>query len=409
MNRTVDSQETAIKTPSISFFAAIQIVFLAGMAALAARGLSASSSAPPRMPKLLSTPRVVTPLYNEPLLVTDEQLTSVLHKLRPRLRKQQPKINYVDHALRFWGANATFGDDDTLSGSELRQLLTDDKVFTAAWGEKTRPLMMQKKGRVEVRVQQGAATSSHVDHTLASLAEAGTPLEYAFALRSDASQSSAAKATMRDLIRSALDEFDVNQTEYEWTTLTLAIFAEDGRPWTTTGGETVDFDRLARRVMRQRYGQGVCYGNHRLYALCVLLRIDDATDLISDAVRAEVMAHLSEATSRLVATQSPEGWWDRNWPDSRIETKDDELGGPTPRRVLATGHALEWWSIAPKELHPPRETLIRAGQWLVHEIEKMDDKAIDDNYTFLTHAGRALALWRGALPEVFVSKCNTRL
>jgi hypothetical protein len=325
------------------------------------------------------------------------------------LRKQQPKINYVDHALRFWGANATFGDDDTLSGSELRQLLTDDKVFTAAWGEKTRPLMMQKKGRVEVRVQQGAATSSHVDHTLASLAEVGTPLEYSFTLRSDASQSSAAKATMRDLIRSALDEFDVNQTEYEWTTLTLALFAEDGHPWTTTAGETVDFDRLARRVMRQRYGQGVCYGNHRLYALCVLLRIDDATDMISDAVRAEVLAHLSEATSRLVATQSPEGWWDRNWPDSRIETKDDELGGPTPRRVLATGHALEWWSIAPKELHPPRETLIRAGQWLVHEIEKMDDKAIDDNYTFLTHAGRALALWRGALPEVFVSKCNTRL
>lgn len=396
------------QTASLIIFALAQVVFLAGLLAFAARGLWASSSTPPRMPKLLPTPRVVMPLYDEPLLVTDEQLASVLHKLRPRLRKQQPKINYVDHALRFWGTSVAFDDADTLSGIELRQLLTNDKAFTAVWGEKTRPLMMQKKGRVEVRVQQGAATSSHVDHTLASLAEVGTPLDYPFQLRGDSSQpNETAHATMRDLIRSAMDEFDVNQTEYEWTTLTLALFAEDGRHWTTTGGERMDFDRLARRIMRQRYGQGVCYGNHRLYALCVLLRIDDESDLISDAVRAEVVAHLAEATRRLIATQSPEGWWDRNWPDPRIETKDDELGGPVPRRVLATGHALEWWSIAPRELHPPRETLIRAGQWLVREIEKMDDKAIDDNYTFLTHAGRSLALWRGALPESFVRNCNT--
>jgi hypothetical protein len=397
------AQTTASPAPihntSVTVFAVTQAAFLAGVLALAARGLFASSSAPSRMPSLRSTPRVVTPLYNEPLVVTDEQLTSVLHKLRPRLRKQQPKINYVDHALRFWGTDAVFADADTLSGTELRQLLTDDKAFTAAWGENTRPLLTQRKGRLEVRVQQGAATSSHVDHTLASLAEVGTPLNYAFTLRGTSNQQ-AATATMKDLVRSALDEFDVNQTEYEWTTLTLALFAEDGRPWTTASGETIDFDRLARRVMRQRYGQGVCYGNHRLYALCALLRLDDEADLVSDAVRVEIMAHLAEATSRLIATQSPEGWWDRNWPDQRIETKDDELGGPTPRRVLATGHALEWWSIAPKELHPPRETLIRAGQWLVREIEKMDEKAIDDNYTFLTHAGRALALWRGTTPSV---------
>ena len=51
--------------------------------------------------------------------------------------------------------------------------------------------------------------------------------------------------------------------------------------------------------------------------------------------------------------------------------------------------------MAPEELHPPRETLIRAGQWLVKQVENMDLATVDKNYTFLTHVGRSLALWRG--------------
>jgi hypothetical protein len=51
--------------------------------------------------------------------------------------------------------------------------------------------------------------------------------------------------------------------------------------------------------------------------------------------------------------------------------------------------------MAPRESHPPRDTLVRAGQWLVATIEEMSDDTIAANYTFLSHAGRALALWRG--------------
>jgi hypothetical protein len=66
--------------------------------------------------------------------------------------------------------------------------------------------------------------------------------------------------------------------------------------------------------------------------------------------------------------------------------------------LLVTGHALEWWSLAPSELLPPRETLVKAGQWTVNAILELDDETILKRYGPLSHAGRALAMWRGLWP-----------
>jgi hypothetical protein len=115
---------------------------------------------------------------------------------------------------------------------------------------------------------------------------------------------------------------------------------------------------------------------------------------LDEATRVEIGDHLREATRRLVASQSQEGFWDQNWPDAKAAARDEKLDTPLSRRILATGHALEWWAMAPAEFHPPREVLIRAGQWLAKEIDGMDSPAIEKNYTFLSHAGRALRLWR---------------
>ena len=68
------------------------------------------------------------------------------------------------------------------------------------------------------------------------------------------------------------------------------------------------------------------------------------------------------------------------------------------RKILATGHALEWWAFAPESVHPPRETMVKAGQWLVKTVDEMSDRDIASSYTFLSHAGRSLALWRGKFP-----------
>ncbi len=363
-----------------------QVAFLAALVAVpSVAGLSRDPR--PRLPQFELEPIRVEPLHNNPLIVTDEQLAAVLKKLEPRLRHSQPKINYVDHALRFWGVDATFTDPACLSGEELRKLLVDHEVFKAAWGNETKPLMSMRNGLVTVRMQQGNATASHVDHTLASLAECGTPLDFDLSLPGQTVQ-------LRTMLASAIARFEINQQEYEWTTLAAALYAVDGSAWYSVDGERMDFNRCARRLMRQQYQQGVCYGNHRLYTLVMLLRIDEQKPLLDEATRAEIGAHLREATRRLVASQAPEGFWDQNWPDAKSAARDEKLETPLSRRILATGHALEWWAMAPAEFHPPREVLVRAGQWLSKEIESMDGPAIEKNYTFLSHAGRALRLWR---------------
>lgn len=350
-------------------------------------------------PVLLNEPVQVNPQYNVPDVVTDEQLSRVLGKLRPRFKQMQPKINHVDHALRCWGADVEFEDPRCISGNEMRRLLADHQAFQAAWGVKTRPLLLAKDHGVAVRTQQGDASASHVDHTLATLAECGTPLDFPIRL-------AGGSATMRDVLSQALATFDINQHEYEWTVLALALYARDGQPWFSAEGDRMDFNRLVHRVIRQRYGQGVCYGNHRLYSLTLLLRLNRDKQLLSQAVRQELIDHLAEATRRLAANQHADGYWDRNWHDLKVPANDEDmaLGGPLSRRILATGHALEWWAMVPQEhqseLLPDQAVIVKAAHWLVSEIEKMDEKAIDANYTFLSHAGRALALWRGTVPAL---------
>ena len=98
----------------------------------------------------------------------------------------------------------------------------------------------------------------------------------------------------------------------------------------------------------------------------------------------------------LVSHQHPDGYWDQDWPDKKAA--DGESTSKIPDRILATGHALEWWALAPEHLHPPRHVLASAGQWLVREIDGLSEEETRQFYTFLTHAGRALTLWRGKSP-----------
>ena len=47
---------------------------------------------------------------------------------------------------------------------------------------------------------------------------------------------------------------------------------------------------------------------------------------------------------------------------------------------------------------PPRETIVRAGQWLVRAMLEVDDETLQTEFGPFSHAARALCLWRGAEP-----------
>ena len=123
-------------------------------------------------------PLEVKPTYDFDTIVSDQQLQTVLSKLVPRNEKQNTRINHVDHALRFWRLDANFEQADALSGTMMRNILTDNKQFVKLYGAGQPSLLIDEATGVGVRVQEGPATSSHFDHTLASLVEVGTPLDY---------------------------------------------------------------------------------------------------------------------------------------------------------------------------------------------------------------------------------------
>ncbi len=377
---------------SIVLFALSQVLLIGGIAVAAALAIPSQAV---DLPEFQNKPHCVKLHYDWPQAITDKQLIAVMTKLRPRLRHAHPKINHIDHALRCWGSPATFVDPDCLSGAEMIAMLTDQHAYEAAWGTTAAPLLVHGEFGPGFRTQEGAATASHVDHTLGTLAEIGLPLDYPIVMRDEPT-----KLSVGDLLAAALRDFRLNQKEYEWTTVSAASYATGPTSWISQDGETITFDLLAHRLMRQDWVDGVCYGNHRLYSLAMLLQFDEQIGLFRDGeTRPLVVEHLTQATARLMKSQAEEGYWDENWDDASRPAQEAQIGGPLSRRVLATGHALEWWAIAPAEVLPPREVIVRAAQWLVKQVERMEPESITKNYTFLSHVGRALCMWRGKFPH----------
>ncbi len=385
---------------SAPMFCALQALLLTGAAAYGMHRYQIIT-APRLLPTPSNEPVAVGPLYDRPDVVSDEQLVTILDQLKPRLRGRQPKINHVDHALRFWGVEATFTDPECLSGVELRELLLDHRAFAEAWGSDVRPFLIPNTSSdadlISFRTKTGPASASHYDHTIAGLAEVGTPLDYPVI-------TPIGERPLRAAVDYSLEKFSLNQGEYEWSTLMFLHYLSHERSWYSTEGQEITWDRLADRLMRQRLAQGVCYGNHRLHALVMLLRVDaEVNPILSPEMRSQIVAHLQDATSRLVKTQHADGYWDGRWPgeewDGPQPTSIEGPFGPTADRLLATGHALEWWALAPPDLLPPRETVVRAAQWVCNSVSELSESQRSTYYPFLTHAGRALSLWRGKFPH----------
>src|SRR5262245_15275503 len=66
------------------------------------------------------TPLVIEPLYDDPEVVSDEQLAAVLAKVQPRFAREKLKPNFVEHALRTWWLKAKFADPKVMSGEALK-------------------------------------------------------------------------------------------------------------------------------------------------------------------------------------------------------------------------------------------------------------------------------------------------
>ncbi len=348
----------------------------------------ASTSQESQPPRLRQVARQIAPKHDRPEIITDEQLSGLLQILSPPFSAGQLKVNHVEHALRFWGLRATFEEAEGISGAQMHRLLTDHERFKKSWNDDTPPLWTINAQGWQARVEEGAASAAHVDHTLAVLVEAGTPTNFPV-------RTTLGVVPFRSLVEGSLRNFSLQQPESEWSVLSYALLLEPTDGWRTSEGQWITWGDLAERLMQNPLGQGACFGLHRLYTLAIMLRVDEGEPVLTEQTRSQIRAHLLLATQTLVASQDMSGAWGSRWPTAGDQSVTSTSLNAQSERILATGHILEWWALAPEELHPPRETLVRAGQWLCRAVGEQSPDQIATNYAFLTHAGRSLALWRG--------------
>ena len=368
------------------------------------RRLVVAKSPPVDLPLERDTALQIAPLYDDPQLVSDEELAAVLKQIIPHFPAKKMKPNHIEHALRAWHVDAKFQDPDALSGEKLRDFLIDYGRFAASWkpeqesDPQPEPLL-QERPDDGVYVHWGREASSasvHHDHLLACLTEAGLPLSQ------PVFTPNRRDLTFRDVLRQALRDFRYDERETEWSVMAFGLWlAPTAKSWRLADGREMSFDLLAQRLLRGHKKMGTCGGTHRLYSLMVLLRLDEQYDILSDDVQKAVFRHLETVRDLLTIGQFEDGHWPYNWPAGDEAVKKPDLSIPLFRHVIATGHHLEWLSIAPESLHPPREQIRQAAAWVIQKTVAMSEAEILENYTFFSHVGNSLAMWRKTSPSKF--------
>lgn len=356
--------------------------------------LHRATSEPRRAPHVAfghDGPNVVSARYDDPRVVAEEQLLRVLGRMRPA--RQPARTNVWLHALRLWGPKAEFGDSKYVDGGEILDYLLDDETFRRVQGEETAPLVDMVDGQVVIRPwrsweENSAAASAHTDDVLATFGEIELPLSTKLNTRHGVT-------TIGHALTSSLGRFHRTQTEYEWSAISFARYLFPSREWTNQYGHRITIDELVDEVIEAPLRDGVCAGTHRLEALVVLYRADETAHVLPTRTRRRILEHLAKVSGLLMRNQAPDGSWPRDWANDSGLT---DVNGDLPGRILATGHHLEWLALAPENVHPPRENIIRAAQWLVRAMDEVDEPTLNEQYGPFSHAARALCLWRSRDP-----------
>ena len=284
----------------------------------------------------------------------------------------------------------------------MRDYILDDRVFRQFAGERAPPIFYRDRHGLAVRsfdeVTTDRDTSSyHADDLLATLAEVGTPLDTPLHLRD--CEGREGEATVGDLLNDSLCRFHLDRLEYEWAAISYARYVFPQKQFRNLWGDRIHVDQLVDEAVTPALALGPCNGLHRLEALAVLYRADEQTRALGPHTKRKMLAHMKRVSDLLVQAQTTEGYWTRRWPDgAAAATPAKADADDIYDLILVTGHQLEWLALAPEEVQPPRETIVRAGQWLARTLLALDQKDIEAAYGPYTHAARALALWRNQDP-----------
>jgi hypothetical protein len=340
---------------------------------------------------LRTHPASIVPTLHEPRICTEAELDVILERMRPKFRKRMAHVPTIEHAIRLWGNDRRFqGDAESLDGETMTRAIIDANTYRRLYCADCPPvLQFDRTSGWSFQVRTGPMSSSHSGHSLACLLEAGMGLD-------ERVYDGRTSGTLENVVRDSLRRFRLTDAEIEWYALAFALCVHQNG-WKNDWGESISFDDLAIELMKRGRRSGECFGTHVLFTLAVFLQVNRNAEFLTPAVESRIRSFLRTSTARAVATQDTRGFWDSNWRSSN-SVAAVQPDNATQDRILATGHLLEFWAIAPPDAQPPREVIVRASHWLVPEVQRVLESSGFKHYSTLSHAARALLmLKRGIL------------
>jgi hypothetical protein len=349
---------------------------------------SATSAAPDLSPAIRSYPCLTASD------VSEQRLVETIERFGP---VSSISIAGMLHCIRFRDVQPrpTIPGEEVLSIDDVLELVCDHSAFERQYGH-ARPCVLKTPHGMRFSEASWTPTptetstrEAHVGQTLSVLGELGMPPSHALRAPDDV-------GNVRDVVNDMTATFNLSQEPY-WTTIALALYLPPQTEWTNKFGHCFSFDDLAAKLTASPVGEaGPCGGAHALYAIAVLLQVNDQYPILSPASQRDATAFLRQAAQELEQSQHPDGSWDDLW--TRRQLSHAKLIGrkllapESTRGLWITGHHLEWMAIVPAELRTSDDRLRRAAQYVLRETARIPTEMLRSEPCRFSHGLRAIQL-----------------
>jgi hypothetical protein len=347
-----------------------------------AGGLAGRST--PAGPAAEGRPHAIEPTVRLPGLIDEASVRQAVGRLAP---DRLGSVSYALHVLRLFGPAAECRGER--GRTVVLEALLDNDQSLASFGM---PTLVDTRYGVRCRTVEPRNAryqlwrEAHPNQLLAVLSEVGVPLSRPLS-------TPGGRRAVRHLLEDALANFELGDTQLEWSALSFALYLPPQDSWQDKYGVRYTFDGLAQELMGRPFRpESPCAGTHQLYTLTALLRVDAEAPVLSPPVREQLREYLRQTAERAVRAQAPDGNWDVRWYEEsgRPAAPQKPEAGADVGAVLATGHHMEWLMRLPPEMVPPEDCLARAARWLHVRLLADPASALAENYCPYSHAGRVL-------------------
>ena len=214
------------------------------------------------------------------------------------------------------------------------------------------------------------------------------------------------QGTLQDIADAAMSSYREDSREKSWSLMLFSVYPGIQEEWHNDGGELQSVERILKAESARPFGDGCCFGTHRLEGIAFALRRfcleNDVEPSQLDGVWLDAYQYLQDAIQLIKSHQRDDGSLQRAWfrkkkiPTGPLELREvlKDVASVHHRDaalVYVTGHCLDAISPLAEFLPDEQEWIQRACYILAQTIENHWTK-IGRDIGPLTHAIHGLKL-----------------